>query len=109
MLLVRFLALKDSKAAYVAGVVAFVWGLCVYWGAVTVGLFARAMAQRGETWTAAIVADNDVGLVVSAIELLPGVLSGLVLAGDPGRDLLDRRPASSWSRPARRRMICMPG
>ena len=38
------------------------------------------MAESGEAWTAAIVADSEVGLVVSAIELLPGVLSGLVLA-----------------------------
>lgn len=78
--LVRFLALRDRKTAHVAGVVAFVWGLCVYWGAVTVGLFARAMAERGEAWAAAISADSEVGLVVSAMNLLPGVLSGLVLA-----------------------------
>lgn len=78
--LVRFLALKDRKSAYIAGIVAFVWGLLVYWGAVTVGLFARAMAESGQTWTRAIAEDADVGLVVSAINLLPGVLSGLVLA-----------------------------
>ena len=78
--LVRFLALKDRKDARVAGVVAFVWGLFVYWGAVTIGLFARAMAAAGESWTAAITEDSEVGLVVSAMHLLPGALSGLVLA-----------------------------
>ena len=78
--LVRFLALRDRKTARVAGIVSFAWGLCVYWGAVTVGLFARAMEQHGTEWTAALNVDNEVGLVVSAMHLLPGVLSGLVLA-----------------------------
>ena len=78
--LVRFMALKNRRDAWIGGAVAFVWGACVYWGAVTVGLFARAMAQQGEAWTAALVEDSDVGLVVSAMHLLPQVLSGLVLA-----------------------------
>ncbi len=78
--LVRFLALRDRKDARAAAVIAFTWGLFVYWGAVTVGVFARAMAARGAEWTAAIQADNEVGLVVAAMNLLPGVLSGLVLA-----------------------------
>ncbi len=78
--LVRFMALRDRRDARLAGIVAFVWGLFVYWGAVTIGLFARAMAEKGEAWTAAISADSEVSLVVSAMELLPGALSGLVLA-----------------------------
>jgi Na+/proline symporter len=85
--LVRFMALKDAKDARIGGIIAFCWGLCVYWGAVTVGLFARASAAAHETaaaggphWTDAIVADGEVGLVVSAMYLLPGVLSGIVLA-----------------------------
>ena len=92
--LVRFMALKDKRSARLAGVIAFVWGLLVYWGAVTVGLFARAMAAQHAAglegavgleaaaghWTDAIVADKEVGLVVSAMYLLPSLLSGLVLA-----------------------------
>lgn len=78
--LVRFLALRDKRAARVAGVVAFLWGLCVYWGAVTIGLFARTMAAQGAEWTAAIPEDGEVSLVVSAMHLLPEILSGLVLA-----------------------------
>lgn len=77
--LVRFMALRDRRAAYVAGVVAFFWGLLVYWGAVTIGLFARAMATQHEAWTAQI-ADGELSLVVAALNLLPGMLSGLVLA-----------------------------
>ncbi|MCK4341777.1 MAG: sodium/proline symporter [Phycisphaerae bacterium] len=85
--LVRFMALKEPRHARLAGVIAFVWGLCVYWGAVTIGLFARATAAQHAAqaagtahWTDAIVADSEVGLVVSAMHLLPDVVSGLVLA-----------------------------
>jgi sodium/proline symporter len=82
--LVRFMALKDRKDARIAGIVAFIWGLCVYWGAITVGLFARAMTEAGETWTQPMLDDpsfyNELGLVLSAINLLHGVLAGLVLA-----------------------------
>jgi sodium/proline symporter len=82
--LVRFMALKNRKNARIGGFVAFAWGFCVYWGAVTVGLFARAAAAQhagaGPHWTDAIAADRELGLVVSAMQLLPGALSGLVLA-----------------------------
>lgn len=78
--LVRFMALRNRKDAYIAGVVSFVWGLCVYWGAGTVGLFARAMSERGAEWTGVIAADSELSLVASAMNLLPPVLSGLVLA-----------------------------
>lgn len=80
--LVRFMALKDRREAKVAGVVAFVWGLCVYWGAVTVGLFARAVSEyeQGAGWTALLQTDKEIGLVVCSIYLLPSVLSGVVVA-----------------------------
>ena len=78
--LIRFMALSDRKNARIAGVIAFIWGALVYWGAVTVGLFARAMHESGEQWTELIRADGELGLVVSAMHLLPDVLSGLVLA-----------------------------
>lgn len=78
--LVRFMALKDRREARVAGVVSFLWGLLVYWGAVTVGLFARAMLEAGETWATALQQDQEMSLVVAAMHLLPGVLSGMVLA-----------------------------
>lgn len=78
--LVRFLALKDKREARLAGVVSFFWGLLVYWGAVTVGLFARAMMEAGESWAQGIPADQEMSLVVSSMNLLPGVLSGMVLA-----------------------------
>ncbi len=82
--LVRFLALKDRKEARLAGVVSFFWGLMVYWGAVTIGLMARAMTQAGAAWGQQMLENPDIygelGLVLSAMHMLPGVLSGMVLA-----------------------------
>ena len=78
--LVRFMALKDRKEAAWGGVISMIWGLFVYWGAVTVGLFARAMQTDGASWTSVLSQDKELGLVAAAQNLLPGVLGGLVLA-----------------------------
>lgn len=81
--LTRFMALKSEREAKLAGVIAFVWGLCVYWGAVTVGMFARALVEdpgSAATWAGVLEADKEVGLVACAIYMLPAVLSGLVVA-----------------------------
>lgn len=77
--LVRFMALRDRNDAYLSGVIAASWGLLVYWGAVTVGLFARAMTLTNEAWTTALT-DGDLGLVASAYYLLNPIIGGLVLA-----------------------------
>ncbi|MCH7808912.1 MAG: sodium/proline symporter, partial [Planctomycetes bacterium] len=80
--LVRFMALRDPRAARLAGVVSVVWGLLVYWGAVTVGLMARALTEGGAVWGQDLLggANSELGLVLSAMYLLPSVLAGLVLA-----------------------------
>ncbi|MGB2985232.1 MAG: sodium/proline symporter [Phycisphaerae bacterium] len=84
--LVRFMALKTRREAMLGGIISFVWGLCVYWGAVTVGLMARAIAAGGAPWGQKMLAEEtaevykELGLVLSAMHLLPGVLAGLVLA-----------------------------
>ena len=81
--LVRFMALKDRRQAILGGVIASLWGLFVYWGAVTVGLMARAMTASGAAWGQGMLAGEEqaeLGLVLSAMHLLPGVLAGLVLA-----------------------------
>lgn len=82
--LVRFMALRHRKDAVVAGIISAVWAVCVYWGAVTIGLMARAMASRGERWGQQMLEKPDIygelGLVLSAMHLLPGILAGLVLA-----------------------------
>jgi len=82
--LVRFMSLKSRKEARLGGVIAFVWGLLVYWGAVTVGLFARAMAEGGTEWAQQLfdteAKQHELGLVLCAMHMLPPLLSGLVLA-----------------------------
>lgn len=82
--LVRFMALRDRREARLAGIMSFFWGLMVYWGAVTVGLMARAMTQAGAAWGQRMLDNPDIygelGLVLSAMHMLPGALSGMVLA-----------------------------
>lgn len=84
--LVRFMALEDRRVARMSGIIACFWGLLVYWGAVTVGLMARAMTQSGAAWGQVMLDPatkdqyGELGLVLSAMHMLPGVLAGLVLA-----------------------------
>jgi len=82
--LVRFLALRERREARVGGVVAVSWVLLVYWGAVTVGLIARAMTQAGAEWGQTMlddpVAGGELALVVSAMHMLPGAIAGMALA-----------------------------
>ncbi|UCE60995.1 MAG: sodium/proline symporter [Phycisphaerales bacterium] len=84
--LIRFMALRKHSEVIVGGIVSFIWGALVYWGAVTVGLMARAMTERGAMWGQKMLAEEtqqvykELGLVLSAINMLPGVLAGLVLA-----------------------------
>lgn len=84
--LVRFMALKDRKQAFMGGIISAVWAVLVYWGAVTVGLMARAMTASGARWGQLMLAEEtkevygELGLVLSAMHMLPDILSGLVLA-----------------------------
>ena len=84
--LIRFMALRRRREVIVGGVVSFVWGALVYWGAVTVGLMARAMTEGGAAWGRKMLAEDtravyeELGLVLSAMHMLPGVLAGMVLA-----------------------------
>jgi sodium/proline symporter len=84
--LVRFMALRERRKAVVGGIVSFFWGLFVYWGAVTVGLMARALTEAGGSWGRIMLDEatreqyQEAGLLLSAMHMLPGVLAGLVLA-----------------------------
>ncbi len=84
--LIRFMALRSRKDALVGGVVSMTWGLCVYWGAVTVGLMARAMTAAGASWGQLMLDQEtsgvyqELGLVLSAMHMLPPVMAGMVLA-----------------------------
>lgn len=80
--LVRFMALKSRKEAVLGGIVSALWGALIYWGAVTVGLLARAMTVDGAAWGQKMLegTNAELGLVLAAMHLLPGALAGLVLA-----------------------------
>jgi sodium/proline symporter len=85
--LVRFMALADPRQARIGGLISAVWATMVYWGAVTIGLIARAMTEiyhagAGEfAWTGALAEDGgETGLVLTAQNTIPGMFSGLVLA-----------------------------
>ena len=84
--LVRFMALRSGREVAVAGVVSAIWAVLVYWGAVTVGLMARALTAAGASWGQVMIQEEtkeayqQLGLVLSAMHLLPGVLAGVVLA-----------------------------
>lgn len=81
--LVRFMAIKDRKEARTAGIIAAVWVAMVLWGAVTVGIAARVMAEGGASWASELsgeTGDKELSLVITAMHLLPEALSGLVLA-----------------------------
>ncbi len=86
--LIRFLAMRDRRDAIAGAVISVTWAALVLFGAVTLGLLARAYVVSGAEWTAPMAAElangaSDAGetaLVLSANALLPGMLSGVVLA-----------------------------
>lgn len=82
--LVRFMSLKSRKEVFLGGVISVFWAIFVLSGAVTVGLVARGMAASGAAWAQVMLEKPDIygelGLVLSAMYLMPGMLSGLVLA-----------------------------
>ena len=90
--LARFMALRDRKEARAAGVVAVVWGAMVYWGAVTVGLIARAMTEAGAAWGKPLEENSQAAeqcLVLAAGNLLPAVIAGVAACSCPGGHLFD--------------------
>ena len=91
--LVRFMALADPRSARIGGFISAIWATFVYWGAVTVGLMVRTLTEAdtssGEaTWTAPLAAGlaqgatdaGDTALVLSANNMIPGAMAGMVLA-----------------------------
>ncbi len=79
--LIRFMALKSRREAFAAGFISLIWGALVYWGAVTVGLMARSMLIQGAEWTSVLAGtDGEQGLILAARYMLPGIVSGIVLA-----------------------------
>ncbi len=82
--LVRYMALENSKDVYQGGAIAVTWAMLIYWGAVTIGLLSRAMASAGDEWATTLLpgggTDSELALIVSAQNLMPGVIAGMALA-----------------------------
>jgi sodium/proline symporter len=87
-ILVRFMALRSRRDSVMCGIISITWGAFVFWGAVTVGLVVRVMTEQSVDWTgeyAVQLAENatgagQTGLVLAAKNMIPGVLSGIVLS-----------------------------
>ncbi|MEE2971717.1 MAG: sodium/proline symporter, partial [Planctomycetota bacterium] len=86
--LIRFLALRDRRDAIAGAVISVTWAALVLLGAVVLGLLARSYVAAGAEWAVPMAQElaagaSDAGetaLVLSAGALLPGLLSGVVLA-----------------------------
>jgi sodium/proline symporter len=70
--IVRFMAVRDEASIKKARIIAMTWGLFVFSGAVILGLATRAIFGS--------LADAEQALPIISLQLLPGVLAGLMLA-----------------------------
>ncbi len=70
--LVRFMAARDEDAVAKGRIIAMTWGIFVFGGAVVLGLACRALFGS--------LGDAEQALPIAALQLLPGVLAGLMLA-----------------------------
>ena len=72
----RLMAVKDETVLRRAPVIAMIWLVLVYAGAITLGMAARVGFEHIES----ISADPETALPVLAVELMPGILAGITLA-----------------------------
>ena len=72
----RLMATKDETVLRRAPVIAMIWLVIVYAGAIVLGMAARVGFEHIES----ISADPETALPVLAVELLPGLLAGITLA-----------------------------
>lgn len=70
--LIRFMAARNEQAVRKGRAIAMTWGLLVFTGAVLLGLSCRALFGS--------LPDAEQALPIVAIQLLPGVVAGLMLA-----------------------------
>ena len=70
--LLRFMATRDQKAINTGRIIAMLWGIFVFTGAVFLGLATRAVFGS--------LGDAEQALPIIAIQLLPGIVAGLMLA-----------------------------
>ncbi len=70
--IIRFMAARDEAAVRRGRIIAMCWGVVVFAGAVILGLACRALFGS--------LPDAEQALPIAAIQLLPGVMAGLMLA-----------------------------
>jgi sodium/proline symporter len=69
---IRFMAMKDESAIRRARIISLTWGMLVFSGAILLGLATRALFQE--------LPDAETALPIVAVDMLPGVLAGMMLA-----------------------------
>jgi Na+/proline symporter len=72
----RLMATRDTKVFRRAPIIAMIWMVIIYTGAILLGMAARAGFEN----TGSIAADPETALPVLAVELMPGILAGITLA-----------------------------
>lgn len=73
-LLVRYMAIRKTRELRAGGAIAMGWTLVSYWGAPMIGIVAVAVLGPS-------LADADQVMPLLALELMPGWLAGLMIAG----------------------------
>jgi sodium/proline symporter len=71
---IRFMAAKDERALKRGSIIAMVWGLFVFSGAVMIGLSGRVL------FDVSVIGNAERILPIAAIDYLPGALAGLMIA-----------------------------
>ncbi len=71
-ILVRFMAIKDKASVRRGSVIATLWVVLVFAGAVTLGVTARAVYG--------VLDDPEQALPIAAVDFLPGALAGMMIA-----------------------------
>ncbi|MFC1541022.1 sodium/proline symporter [Candidatus Latescibacterota bacterium] len=74
--IVRLMAAKDRNTLRRAPVIAMIWMVIIYTGAIILGLAARASYEN----LGGIAADPETALPVLAVKLMPGIFAGITLA-----------------------------
>jgi len=70
--IIRFMAMREEKAIKQARFISLGWGFLVFSGAILLGLATRALFQE--------LPDAETALPIVAVDMLPGVLAGMMLA-----------------------------
>ncbi len=74
-LLTRFMAIKNPDHLRRGAVIGITWAVLAFWGAMFIGLFGTALLNPDS------VADQEKVMPLMAINLLPGWLAGILIAG----------------------------